>query len=249
MKTTKTLLIISILTMILLSACNLYVFGNPVIKGSGEIISKEYDVSNFDKVVINSYGRMILKQSGVESLEIEAEDNILPELEVEVRNNTLYIGFNEPEWKDTILPTRTIIYFLNVKEIEELEINGALDIEADDVETTEFTITTNGAGNFEFDSLDVKDLNVILNGGAKFEMSGEAINQDITFNGAGEYYAGDLETQATNIIIRGAGNATVWATDSLRAEIDGAGNINYYGKPDISQEINGVGTINRMGER
>ena len=35
----------------------------------------------------------------------------------------------------------------------------------------------------------------------------------------------------------------VWATETLKAELNGAGNIHYKGSPKVQKETNGVGRI------
>lgn len=60
--------------------------------GSGSMITETRNVSGFDEIVLLGSGDVIVTMTGTESLEIEAEDNIMPLLTTEVRNGRLELG-------------------------------------------------------------------------------------------------------------------------------------------------------------
>ena len=66
-----------------------------VIEGSGDVVTETRAVSGFDRVILGGIGELTLIQGEEESLEIEAEDNILPQITTEVRDGTLTISFDD----------------------------------------------------------------------------------------------------------------------------------------------------------
>ena len=244
----KTKKLFPILTLILisisLSACQF-----TVIRGSGNLVTESREVSDFDKVRLDGAGRLYITQGEEESLEIEAEDNIIDKLTSDVENGTLVLGYDEKPWRTTVIPTNGITYTLTVKDLTGLTFNGAGDLEMADLETSSLDVEINGAGQLSIDELTAEDLVVHIAGTSTISVSGEVSSQDVLIDGAGNYKAEDLKTESTSIEINGIGNAVVWATDSLEINIDGGGTVNYYGSPSVTQDINGLGDINNRGEK
>lgn len=245
----KTLLSISLLIIgsLFLSGCTITGFN--VTRGSGELISQTRAVSGFDHIQIDGAGELIIIQGETESLEIRAEDNIIDDLTSDVEGTTLVLGYRDNFLRSRIIPTERITYTLNVMDLSEVKINGAVDMDMDSLETGSLSIDINGAGQVNIDQLLADDLTVTISGTATMEIEGLVTEQSITVDGAGNYKAGDLETKSTTIDINGLGNATVWATGTLDISIDGGGNLRYYGSPNVTQDINGLGDIDNLGEK
>ena len=245
----KTLLSLSLLVLVslLLTGCQLPFVD--VVRGSGNVVSENRPVSGFDAITLDGAGKLVITQGDSESLEIQAEDNLINELSSDVQGNTLVLGYEGRPWRKTLIPTEMIVYNLTITDLNEITFNGAGDLEMESLETEGLTITTNGAGRFNIDSIQADELTIVINGTASFNVAGEATMQSISIDGAGTYRAGDLQTQQTVISINGLGNSTVWATESLDVTINGGGNLDYYGNPNVTQDINGVGNISNMGEK
>jgi hypothetical protein len=231
----------------LISACQI-----PYInfeRGSGETITETRDVAGFNKIRLDGAGRLLIKQGDSEALKIEAEENIMDELTSEVSGTTLVLGYRNRPWWRSILPTRPIVYDLTVVDLNELTLNGAGDLNIENLETASLEITMNGAGQIDVVGLMSESLSVHIAGTGTVAIDGEASSQSISIEGAGNYQAGDLQTLSTEITIDGLGNATIWATESLDITINGGGSVNYYGSPGVTQDINGLGDIKSQGEK
>lgn len=83
------------LTALLFTAC----LGK---RGSGNLITEEREVSDFDRVELASDGELMLTQGGSESLIIEAEDNVMSYITSEVRGGTLVLGLKTRWWNQLI---------------------------------------------------------------------------------------------------------------------------------------------------
>lgn len=241
------LLITGLIFSLMLSACQVY--GFDVIRGSGNVVTEARNVSDFDQVILNGTGKVIVTQGSTESLEIEAEDNIMDELTSTVRGNTLTLGYTEHFWQISIIPNQTIIYHLSVIDLNEITLNGANDLEIDTLETDSIVIDLNGAGKVDIGALMAQSLEVTISGTGSMTIAGQVDAQTVKIEGTGNYQAGDLQTSSTEIQIDGLGNGTVWATDELNITINGGGSLNYYGTPNVMQDINGLGDINNRGDK
>ena len=236
-----------IIASFMLSACSLPFIN--VVRGSGNLTSESRQVSGFSAVRLDGAGKLLLTQGETESLTIEAEDNILPELNSTVQGDTLVLGFQDNFWRQTVIPTRTITYTLTVKDLSKVTFNGAGDLEMDDLNTGSFSITINGAGQASVNNLNADSVNIQISGTGNIQLAGEVTQQHIIIDGAGNVQTGNLQSASATVNVNGLGNATVWATETLDVTINGGGTLGYFGAPNISQNINGAGNINSLGNK
>ncbi len=228
--------------LVLLSACGLR-----AIRGSGDIVTEDRDVSGFDSIEFAGYGRLIVTQGNEESLSIEIDDNLLRYIDTDVVGDTLKIEFDDNIFLRAT--DSTIIFRLSVIQLVSLDISGAGTFEVDELETDEFELTMSGAGKIDIDSIQATDLKVVVNGAGSVSISGTVDTQDIVVSGVGDFNALDLESQEATVTISGAGDADLWVHDELDITISGVGSVSYYGDPDVSQSGSGLGSINSRGER
>jgi hypothetical protein len=196
-------------------------------EGSGVLVTEQRDVSGFDRVSFEGFGTLIITHGSKESLTIEAEDNILPRIETNVRGGTLEIGFDTDRWLDIVRPTKSITYTLTVITLDGIALSGAGSIEASGIDAERFDVELSGAGSIE--------------------LSGFAATQEINVSGAGSYDSGEIKSEHIDVNISGAGNATVWATESLDVNISGVGNVSYYGHPQVRESVSGLGNLKALG--
>lgn len=95
-----------------LGACNgSSITGTP---GSGNLATESRPVSGFTGVSVGHGGHLVVEQTGVASLEITAEDNLLPLIRSEVVNETLVLGLVPGA---NVQSSRPVVYRLSVGEL------------------------------------------------------------------------------------------------------------------------------------
>ena len=250
---TKFLLIIFVIAA-LTTAC--YVpFSPRLVRGSGDVVVEDRNVSGFDRILVTGAGRLILTQGDSESLSIETDDNLMEYIKTEVVGDTLEIGFED----DVVLssngggigldPTDGFIFRISVIDLQEISISGAADIEMEKIKTDQLDIDLSGAGLVAIDDLDASTLNVHISGAGDVNVVGRVVSQVVMLSGLGRYQAFNLESQEASVTISGAGGAEVWVTESLDVSISGAGDVKYYGSPSVNPNISGVGRIQSEGDK
>lgn len=240
----KLFLPVFLLMALVFGACGLNINLN-LDQGSGHVITESRKVSGFDKVVINGIGDLTLVQGSQESLEIDAEDNVLPHIKTEVNNGTLNIGFDNK----VIVPTKPVKFRLNVRDIHSLQTQGVSNIQSEQIKTDRLDIGIGGTGNINIQNLTANALTVNVSGAGNFTGVGQADSQGINLSGAGNYNGENLKSKTANITISGLGRVTTWVTDTLNVTISGTGSVDYYGNPQVSQQISGLGKLNPKGEK
>ncbi len=224
-------------------------FDVSTIQGSGNVVTEEREVSDFDKVAMSGFGRVIITQGNSESLTIETDDNLMQYLETKVRGGTLELSLSDDAERKILDPSDSIIYRLSVIDLTALTMSGAGSFEVQELEADRFELTLSGAGGVKIDSLTATNLVVTVSGAGSLEMAGQVETQEVTLSGFGSYNASDLESQDATVSIGGAGSATVWAHDTLDIGIGGAGDVDYYGNPSVTQDVNGAGSITSQGDK
>lgn len=238
------LLPIFILLALVFGACGFNVNIN-IDQGSGNVITDNREVSNFDRVVLSGIGDVTLMQGDRESLQIEAEDNIIPLIKTEVQNDTLNISFD----RKTVIPTKPIKFNLTMRNIHGLETNGAVNLKSDTLNTDQLELRISGTGNIDLNKLTANSMAINVSGAGNLATSGQVDSQKINMSGAGNYNGQDLQSKTADINISGLGRVVVWVTETLDVTISGTGGVDYYGSPQVTQQISGLGNLKHMGNK
>ena len=208
-----------------------------LVRGSGEIETEEREVSGFQKVHLSGTGNLIITQGEKESLVIEADDNVIPLIEAEVLRGRLTIslkrGYN-------LIPTSTLKFYLTVKDLNEISLSGAGDINCDSFNTEEMEFKISGAGDIDF-NINARKVEITSSGAGNLTLSGQVDVQEVNISGVGKYDGAGLESKRCEITVAGVGSATVNVSEELDVDISGVGSVNYIGAPHVEQDISGLG--------
>lgn len=247
-------------------ACQVTTF-NPTVRGSGKVVSEERQVSGFDAVEFSGVGELIISTGDSESLEIEAEDNLLEKLETTVEGSVLHIRVKP--LTANLRPTKPIIYRLVVKSLNRLTVSGAGKASAGALEADDFSLEVSGAGDAVVESLEVTNtldvelsgagslnigtmsanlLALSISGAGKTTAAGHAERLKLEISGAGSADLSNLEVRTADVNMSGAGSAQLWVEEMLDAQLSGAGDLEYYGAPVTTIENSGTGKVNWLGD-
>ncbi len=190
------------------------------VRGSGNVITETRDVAGFDEIVVLGSGDVVVSVTGTESLIIEAEDNIMPLLTIEVRGGRLELGS-----RSSFSATQGITYTITAAALQGVEINGSGDVAATGVDAESFAVTINGSGDVE--------------------PSGTSTGLDIAINGSGNYRGEDLIASVGTVSVAGSGVAVVNVTDDLQVSVSGSGDVEYIGDPTLEASTSGSGDVSQ----
>ncbi|MGZ8940995.1 MAG: GIN domain-containing protein, partial [Limisphaerales bacterium] len=143
------------------SMLSMFSFGESFIgpgeRGSGNVVSSTREVSGFDAVSVEYPAQVLIKQGNTESLKIEAEDNLLPNLKTQVKNGTLEIFYKRENGKH-VNPTKTVKITIVVKDLTDVDFSSAGELIIENLETDRLDVSLSGAGNVDLDQISVKEL-------------------------------------------------------------------------------------------
>ena len=189
------------------------------IKGSGNIISENRELTNFSSINLIGGIDVNIKFSDKYNCTVVSDENLIPYIKTEVVNNNLQISINK-----------------NYSSIEGIEVN---------VNAPEYDeVSISGSGDINI--IDFKNDNLSLNisGSGDITANGEVQTLIAKISGSGDIISAELISKSATITINGSGDAKIWASDSISAQINGSGDIEYYGNPtNVESKINGSGDI------
>jgi hypothetical protein len=216
--------------------------------GSGNIVTESREVHDFSMIDVSYPVQITIQQGEVESLKIEAEDNVLPGLKTQVVQGVLEI-FYKSEGGKHVNPTHPVKMTVVVKDLSEVNFSSAGELTVIGLKTQDLDLALSGAGNLKLDNIAVKNLAVGLSGAGSLAASGTTDNLKLNISGVGSYHGTDLNSKTAQVNISGMGSATVWVDDELTASISGAGSVNYYGSPRVSKNVSGLGSVIHSGDK
>jgi hypothetical protein len=213
-----------------------------VVRGSGDTVSEEREISGFEEIQFSGIGNLIIEQGDVETLVVEADDNIIGLIETEVRGDELQIRFRRGV---NIVPTSKVKFYLTVIELDKIDLSGVGDIDCDGFETDNLEFNISGSGDVDFGII-AGSIETNVSGLGDINLSGKVDSHKVQISGSGKYDAEELKSKDCEIEVSGLGSATVDVSDNLEIDINGAGNVYYKGDPHISQHISGLGRIKSL---
>jgi len=218
------------------------------LKGSGVTARETRKVSGFDAIHIRFPAEVTITQGSVESLTIEADDNLLPQLATTVKSGTLVIENSEPSWSKRVNPKADVVIKIVVKDLGEIRFPSAGTLTVEKLKTDELYISLSGAGEVILSDLKADKLTVDVSGAGSFKVDGEAGEVNISISGMGSFDGEDFTAQEARVEISGAGSATLRVEEKLDARISGAGSVDYYGDPEVTRQVSGAGSVNKVGD-
>src|SRR5215471_5120296 len=166
------------LTSLLAAGCG------PVVAGSGKITTEPRNVSGFSAVSLNGSGRLVIEQTGSESLTVTGDDNLLPYIETYVSGKTLTIGEKSGT---NITPSKDIVFRLTVKSLDNIDISGS--------------------GAADVKGVQGHALKVGISGSGEVSAEGAEDELNIGISGSGRYRGDTLRTKQARVDISGSGSA------------------------------------------
>jgi len=218
------------------------------VAGSRQIETETRNVTGFNSLSIEYPAMVTVRQGKNESLQIEADDNLLPQIITSVQNGALRIRNSERDWSKRVNPSQTVKLTITVKDLSKVDFSSAGTLIIEGLAAEGLDIHLSGAGEVTLTDLEVQTLDCSLSGAGNIRAGGRADIVKVQIDGFGSFYGDQLDSLEADIGINGAGSANVRVEKSLVAEINGAGSVGYYGSPDVDENINGAGAVNRLGD-
>lgn len=248
MNTRKLLLpALLVCTALLVASCS-FIGGGGLgggVPGSGNVKTEIREPGAFEAIAIEYPGAEIIVQQGEkETVELEADDNLLLQLSTEVVSGTLTIKSVETDWKARVNPSKPVKIDITVKDLTGIVLSAPVgDLKVNDLQADTLQLVVSGGAQVRLNGIHVDLLDSVLSGAGDIQASGTADEVKLVLSGLGDFNAADLQSKKADIELSGMGGATVRVEEELAATITGAGSIQYFGNPHVEQSVNGAGSV------
>jgi len=213
------------------------------ISGSGNVIREERKVEGFKGISASSGLNLFIKQGSNESLIIEAEDNIMPLIITEVKNDVLEIHYKLFSWGLSL--TKPVNVYISVKELNEIKGSSGSSIKTEEIATGSIKINLSSSATGQF-VLQATEIDANASSGALINISGKTYNQKINLSSGCSYEALDLISKSAVADVSSGASVKINVSDSLKVNISSGGLVQYKGTPKISSNISSGATLKNI---
>jgi hypothetical protein len=183
-------------------------------RGDGPVMSESRDVGAFTRIEVSggiSGVTVQIGQSG--SLEVRAQENILPLVSTEVEADTLTISstsqsFSTSQGIDVVVVTQTL---------DEISMSGG--------------------SQGQIEGVDAASLTVKLSGGSQITVMGTADTVELEASGGSSANLEDLAATAMTLDVSGGSNATVQVSDTVNGSASGESQVTVHGGAQLNVEV------------
>jgi len=219
------------------------------IPGSGVIVAEKREVTSFSGVDIRYPATVTIKQGQSNSVTVQTDDNLMPQLSTRVSNSNLIVENTISAWNRRVDPSDKILITIVVKDLREVNFHSAGEVRIEGIQSDHLKFSISGAGDSSLIDVQLGTCEISLSGAGSINASGECKELDIQISGAGSFNGKEFKSNSVYASISGVGSASIWVVNDLVANISGVGSVNYYGNPSIQKNISGLGSVNNLGEK
>lgn len=218
--------------------------GGERIRGNGNAETEQRSLSSFDGLVSHGSFDVYVTTSDNYSVQVEADENLLPYIETEVEGGTLKIstrrGYN-------LRPRRNIKITVAAPYFNELSSHGSGNIRGENLlkANERARLHLFGSGNIDVD-IEAPSVDASISGSGNISVAGTSNRVSSSIHGSGDIRAADLKAEEAKVEIAGSGNVEVNASEKLDINIMGSGGVKYRGGAQVNTNIAGSGSVRRI---
>jgi len=175
---------------------------------AGDKSEKTFDYRDFERIKVSGVYELNIRNGADYSIRLSGKELALDRASIRVENKTLYLGHQK---KIGYRGKKSISANINLPSLHEIHVSGVVDGIVHDIDVDNFRVEVSGVGDLK------------LTGRCN------ALRADLS--GVGDLNAKNLICRAVDVAVTGVGDATVYASDSLKAHVSGIGDLTCYGSP------------------
>jgi hypothetical protein len=220
------------MAILALAGCVSIDYGARQIVGSGKLVTRDFQLSDFTGVEIGNAFQVDITRADTFSVSITTDDNLFDYLRVEKRGAHLVVQFADGY---SIRPTSGLRAKITMPAIEQARFSGATNATLAGFKSNKyFDAQVSGASKLTGD-LDAGDARLEASGASAITLRGVAQNARFIASGASTLNLGDFIVEVADVELSGASNGTLGAKSKLGYNLSGASHLTYTGNPSITQ--------------
>ena len=202
-------------------------------------------LSNFTSIHFGVPGDLFYTQDSVFKIEIQAQENIIREIETYLVGSELKIRVND----HARLKSREDIRInVSAPNITALSLSGSGNLNVlQPYRPSNTKLTVSGSGTMSINLLETNSIDADVSGsGELMVFDGSAKHEDADISGSGRIDFLGVTSKTANTEISGSGSVKLNVIDELTSKISGSGSVYYKGNPVVNSTVSGSGRIIRL---
>ncbi len=201
------------------------------VQGNGRLGVDLRSITGYKSIALHA-SMDVEMSSGLEQVEVEAEDNLFGNIITKVEKGTLHIHWKQGEWANATQPVKIKV---PIGEVNTLVINDSGFITVRDTIVGD-TLWLRGYGNGDMVlAAEVNYLDVEIHGNGNMEVEGNTNHLDLNIYGSGDLSAYELAAQTAGIYTEGNGGAKIRVAEELKGVTNGRGHIRLKGTANTDE--------------
>lgn len=219
-------------------------FGSGV-KGEGPVKTETRNVSDFHAIETSIAGDVEVSMADHFSVEVQAQENLLPILKTEVEDGALKIYFSENVSHHEGLKIR-----VSAPAFDRFSLGGSGTIRAmTPIRADNMKLEIAGSGDIYISQGEFGSAAASIAGSGGIELGGKANSLKSEIAGSGDIKARQLTANELDVSISGSGSVTCDVAQTLKASIAGSGDVYYSGQPVVETNVSGSGSVKQLSEQ
>lgn len=235
--------ILVVLTALLFASCNHSINLNSI-EGSGNITTEKRIVDgNFKSIEVNNNIDVIIEQSDVTEIMVEADDNLQKHITTKVENGILIISFDKNSFAN--IGSKKVTVKMPI--IDELEATSSATITSKNTLKGE-NIRLNTSSGATIDvNIESDNITCDTSSGSTITINGKALQMKTTASSGSEINADKLFANEVSAEVSSGASISVHPIVRLTAKASSGGDINYDIQPkSIQKNTSSGGSISRQ---
>ncbi len=232
--------VIATITALLFASCN---FNMNAIEGSGNVTTEKRVVQgDFKNVSVSNAIDLVIEQSDVTEIVVEADDNLQKEIETKVENGTLVISCKYNSFRNITMKKVTV----KMPVIDKIEASSASSVQSKNtIEGQDIVLETSSAASMQV-NVESDKISIDSGSGSSVTIEGKALNLNTSASSGGSIVAEKLMANDVHAEASSGGTVSLHAIVNLKAEASSGGNINYSGSPKtVEKSASSGGNISK----
>ena len=227
---------------LLFASCNHSINWN-AIEGSGNVTTEKRNIEGtFKNIEVSNSIDVVLEQSDVIEITVEADDNLQEHILTTIENGTLVISCD----KNSLINMKTMKVTVKMPIIEQLEADsGASITSTNTIKGQNIMLSTSSAATINL-NIEADDISCDSSSGSNISIEGMALTMKVNASSGSEIDANKVLTNDINAEASSGATISTNPIVSLDAEASSGGSISYAKEPkSIRKESNSGGSISR----
>lgn len=227
-------LLILFFSAILLSSC-------ANITGSGNIVTENRHTESFTGVQVGGGFDVEIKKGTTTGLIVEADDNLIKNIETDVRNGVLHIRIE----KNSLTNAHLKIY-ITAPSINNIKASAGAEVEVKDglADAAEIKLDAS-SGSKITSTVDAPSISTNTSSAGEVTLKGRTKNFNAESSSGASVNASDLLTENTVVSVSSGADAHVQSSVSLNASASSGGSVNYKGGGTVTQNVSSGGSVSK----